>query len=92
MTGESKYCKRQGFDPGNYGKRNTVLITGAEYTDTTAVNGITYYYVVRSVDDDGDESAQTLQVSALASIGSGSGSSTGSGGSCFFSTAAGETW
>ena len=47
-------------------------VLGAEYTDTTAENGITYYYVMRSVDDDGDESLQTLQLRALAGIGRGS--------------------
>jgi len=75
--------------PGeNFVKVNAVLITGTEYTDTTAENGITYYYVVRAVDDDGDESVQTLQLSALAGIGTGSGApSTGSG--CFISTARG---
>ena len=65
-------------------------VLGAEYTDTTAENVITYYYVVRSIDDGGNESVQTLQLSALAGIGTGSGSSTGSVGSCFIPTAAGE--
>ena len=79
--------------PGeNYTKINTALITGTEYTDATAEAGTTYYYVVRAVDDDGDESVQTLQLSVLAGIGTGSGSSAGSSGPCFISTAAGEIW
>jgi len=70
---------------------NSSLITGTEYTDTSAETGTTYYYVVRSVDSDGDQSAQTQQLGAIAGIGTGSGtSSTGSG--CFISTAAGEIW
>jgi len=75
----------------NYTKINTSLITGTEYTDTSAENGTTYYYVVRAVDSDGDESVQSLQLGALAGIGTGSGTpSTGSG--CFISTATGEMW
>ncbi|HUT71646.1 MAG TPA: C25 family cysteine peptidase [Desulfatiglandales bacterium] len=73
---------------GPYEKINVSLITGTEYTDTSGESGTTYYYVVRSVDADGDESAQTLQLSALAGIGTGDGApSTGSG--CFISTAGG---
>jgi hypothetical protein len=75
----------------NYTKINTALITGTEYTDTSAEAGTTYYYVVRAVDYDGDESVQTLQLSALAGIGTGSGPA-GSSGPCFISTAAGEIW
>jgi hypothetical protein len=74
---------------GAYERINVSLITGTEYIDTSGERGIRYYYVVRSVDKDGDESVQTLQLSALAGIGTGNGApSTGSG--CFISTAGGS--
>jgi hypothetical protein len=85
---------------GNYNRINTALISETEFLDTgsgsvgAASGGAagTYYYGVTSVDDSGDESAQTLGASA-ASIGlsSGSGSSSGSssgGGGCFISVTA----
>ncbi len=43
---------------------NTSLITGTEYNDTGLENGTTYYYVVTSVDSDGDESVRSQGVGA----------------------------
>jgi fibronectin type 3 domain-containing protein len=76
---------------GAYQKINTVLVTGTEYSDTSGETGTRYYYVVRSVDGDGDESAQTLQLSVLAGIGTGSGGPS-TGGGCFISTVTAEMW
>jgi len=72
---------------GEYTKVNSVLIVDTEYTDTSAEDGTRYYYVVRAVDGDGDESVQSLKLSLLAGIGTGSGPA-GSGGSCFISALA----
>jgi hypothetical protein len=70
----------------DYGQINTILITETEYTDTTAVSGTRYYYMVRSVDGEADESVSSLEFSALAGLGASDGArSSGSG--CFISTA-----
>jgi len=79
-------------DPeGPFTKVNTSLITETTYTDTTAESGVTYYYAVRSVDTDGDESVNTPELGALAGIGTGTGSTAGGGGGCFIATAA-DSW
>jgi len=77
---------------GNYTRMNSSLITGTRYTDSTVETG-TYYYVVKSVDRDGYESAGTLEMtvtvgarSAGASGGSGGRGGGGGGGGCFIST------
>ena len=60
---------------GFFAKINTELISATEYIDTDALGAAevgadpTYYYTITSVDDDGDESAQTLPISPT-SIGS----------------------
>jgi fibronectin type 3 domain-containing protein len=46
---------------GTYTQVNTSLITDNQYDDTSVVPGTTYYYVVTSVDADGDESAQSQE-------------------------------
>ncbi len=48
---------------GDYTKVNTSLITGTEYDDTGLEEG-THYYVVTSVDSDGDESVRSQEASA----------------------------
>jgi hypothetical protein len=82
---------------GNYIKINTELITETEFLDadpgglsaldSNTGGGSGYYYGVTSVDDSGDESAQTLgsspaAIGALAGDGGG-----GGGGGCFINTA-----
>jgi len=46
-----------------YTKLNATLITGTAYHDTGVQAGITYYYVVTSVDSDGDESIYSEEIS-----------------------------
>jgi hypothetical protein len=76
---------------GTYEKLNTALITETTYTDTAGATGTTYYYRVRSVDDQGDESVDTPTFSALAAaMGYGSGKPASTGGGCFIATAGGE--
>jgi len=73
---------------GPYTKVNSSLITSNEYTDTSVQVG-SYYYVVKSVDGDGDESVGTLEmtvtIGARSVGGSGGG---GGGGGCFISAIA----
>jgi hypothetical protein len=72
---------------GTYTKVNTVLVTGTQYTDSTAQSG-TYYYVIKSVDKDGDESPATLEMTVTVGARSIGDSAGGSGGGCFISTMA----
>jgi uncharacterized membrane protein YgcG len=86
---------------GPYEQVNSALITGTEYRDEGVKSG-TWYYVVTSVDKDGDESPRTLEVSVTMVENStgesggeegGGGSSVGGsggargGGGCFISSA-----
>jgi hypothetical protein len=78
---------------GPYTKVNTALITGTGFTDTSAQTG-TFYYVVRSVDSDGDESAPSIELVVLAgartvSTTSAAGGGGGGGGGCFIGTIGG---
>jgi len=71
---------------GPYTKLNAALATGTQYTDSTAQSG-TYYYVIKSVDSDGDESPATLEMTVTIgarSVGASGGS--GGGGGCFVSS------
>jgi hypothetical protein len=53
--------------PGEpYAKLNTDLITETAYADFSGSGGTTYYYVVTSVDADGDESVPSLAKAATA--------------------------
>jgi hypothetical protein len=79
---------------GPYTKVNTALITGTGFTDTSAQTG-TFYYVVKSVDSDGDESVASNELIVLAGArtvsttlegGAGGG---GGGGGCFIGTIGG---
>ena len=81
-----------------YEKINTDPVTDTGYTDTSAENGPRYYYVVTSVDADGDESVRSVSTSAVPvapildrtdddSTSSGGSSGGGGGGFCFIGTA-----
>jgi hypothetical protein len=85
------YNVYSGTTPGGpYTKMNTTPITGTGFSDTSAQTG-TFYYVVTSVDSDGDESAPTLELSVTVgarSVSAGSGGG-GGGGGCFISAIGG---
>jgi hypothetical protein len=81
---------------GPYTKVNPALITGTGFTDASAQTG-TFYYVVKSVDSDGDESVASNELVVLAGArtvsttleeGAGGGGG-GGGGGCFISTIGG---
>ena len=75
---------------GPYTKVNTSLITASQYDDTSVANGITYYYVVTSVDAQDYESVHSQEASGSTQITNPPASeSGGGGGGCFIDTAAG---
>ncbi|NEZ03924.1 hypothetical protein G4Y73_07140 [Wenzhouxiangella sp. XN201] len=49
---------------GPYDQINGSLVTLSEFTDTSASNGTTYYYVVTAVDDSGNVSSNSNEASA----------------------------
>ncbi|MGH9566051.1 MAG: hypothetical protein ACRD4I_08720, partial [Candidatus Angelobacter sp.] len=49
---------------GPYSKINSSADANTSYMDSSVQSGITYYYVTTSVDDSGDESVNSNQVSA----------------------------
>lgn len=55
---------RSTISGGPYTKLNSSLITTTSYTDSTVQAGLTYYYVLTSVDSTGVESVFSTQVSA----------------------------
>jgi hypothetical protein len=81
---------------GDYTKVNAELITGTAYTDASLESGAIFYYVVRSVDTDGDESVSSEErgvtvgsrtVSpAGGNIGPAASTGGSSGGGCFINT------
>jgi hypothetical protein len=90
---------RSASPDGNYSKINIELITETEYLDSDpegvsasssgSSGGSIFYYGVTSVDDSGDESAQTLGASPAilgASSGGGGGGGGGAAGGCFINT------
>ena len=103
MAGYNLY--RSTTPGGPYTQVNTALITGTQYDDisvsatmaqyasTSAASGATSYYVVTSVDTDGDESVYSLEVSnstQSAASGASESSGGGGGGGCFIGTVAGK--
>ena len=48
-----------------YQKINSSLVHGVTYADNTVQSGVTYYYVTRSVDDQGHESANSNETSVF---------------------------
>jgi fibronectin type 3 domain-containing protein len=49
---------------GPYSKINSSADANTSYTDSSVQSGTTYYYVTTSVDNSGDESVNSNQVSA----------------------------
>jgi hypothetical protein len=49
---------------GGYVKINSVLLNSSNYTDTTAENGITYFYVTKAVDSSSNDSGYSNEVFA----------------------------
>lgn len=47
-----------------YNKINTALVAALTYSDTTVVNGTTYYYVTTAVDSSGNESTYSNEAAA----------------------------
>ena len=86
VTGYNLY--RSATAGGAYSKVNSSLLTETSYEDTTCDAGTTYYYVARSMDADGLESVETLEVSATLPTPASSGG--GGGGGCFIGTAGGQ--
>ena len=76
---------------GPYEKVNAELLTETEYRDSGATSG-RWYYVVTSVDGDGDESVQSAELGVLAgsrALSGGSAGGAGGGGQgCFIGTIA----
>jgi fibronectin type 3 domain-containing protein len=63
VTGYNVY--RSTTSGGGYVKLNSSLVTVLTYTDSTVVDGQTYYYVTTSVDSSGEESAYSDQQQAV---------------------------
>ena len=77
MVGYNVY--RSASPSGPYTMVNSAPVSETHYTDKSALSG-TSYYVIKSVDRDGDESPGTLEMTVtLGSVG---------GGGCFISTMA----
>lgn len=51
---------------GPYTKLTSTPVTPLSYSDTTGAAGTTYFYVVTTVDSAGNESVDSIQVSAVA--------------------------
>jgi hypothetical protein len=86
----SGYNVYRSTTPGrSYTKLNGGLITDSDFVDTPVGTG-TFYYVVTSVDADGDESApsQEMSITIGRAVATGAGGG-GGGGGCFISSAAG---
>jgi hypothetical protein len=55
------------FSGLSYNQLNTEPISSSNYSDTTVVNGTTYYYIVKATDSAGNESESSPEVSATPS-------------------------
>jgi fibronectin type 3 domain-containing protein len=62
MNGYNVY--RSTTSGSGYARLNGAIVTGSNYIDNSASNGMTYYYVVRAVDIHSNESASSSQVPA----------------------------
>ncbi len=56
---------RGSLSGGPYTRVNAALIAATSYTDTTVPSGQTFYYVATAVDNNGDESVYSTEVSAF---------------------------
>jgi fibronectin type 3 domain-containing protein len=56
---------RSGTSGGPYSKLNSSLNPGTTYTDSTVVDGSTYYYVTTAVNSGSQESAYSNQAQAI---------------------------
>ena len=63
VVGYNAYRSEQ--DGGPYARLNAALILGLTYDDETVEKGLTYYYVVRAVDNVGRESVDSNQATAV---------------------------
>lgn len=63
VTGYNVY--RSIISGGYYVKINSTPVSGLSYVDGTALDGTTYYYVLTSVDDAGNESGYSAEVSMV---------------------------
>ncbi|QSZ40856.1 hypothetical protein GJV85_01560 [Sulfurimonas aquatica] len=68
VDGATAYNIYRSQDSNNFTKVNMTTITDLYYLDATAINGITYYYRVTSVDADGVESDKSSSLVATPSI------------------------
>jgi hypothetical protein len=73
---------------GTYTQVNTSLITDNQYDDISVAAGTTYYYVLTSVDADGDESAQSQETNGGTQSANSEASGGGGGGGCFIDSVA----
>jgi hypothetical protein len=74
---------------GAYSRVNTALITGTAFTDSALESGSVFYYVVRSVDEDGDESVSSEERGATVgsrALSTAAAAGGGGGGGCFINT------
>ncbi|MBN1186266.1 MAG: T9SS type A sorting domain-containing protein [Bacteroidales bacterium] len=62
---------RSATSGSGYSKINGSLVAVSEYTDNSVINGTTYYFVVTAVDYSGNESANSMEVSATPAGGGG---------------------
>ena len=63
VVGYNAYRSEQ--DGGPYGRLNAILIVGTTHSDETVERDRIYYYVVRAVDGNGRESANSNQARAV---------------------------
>jgi fibronectin type 3 domain-containing protein len=63
VVGYHAYRSEQ--DGGPYARLNAALIPDLTYDDQTVEKGLTYYYVVRAVDADSQESVNSNQARAI---------------------------
>lgn len=59
------HAYRSEQDGGPYTRLNAAVIAGLTYDDETVEKGLTYYYVVRAVDNVGRESPDSNQATAV---------------------------